>query len=252
MHEECAHRKKKQYLFLSVVVIGGLFYLGGQYIASLPLREQKAIDANREITVNGSGEVSVRPDIAKITLGVTTGPQSSAEVAMKKLTEKINGVIGVVKKEKVKEEDIKTTGFSLNPSYDYLEGRRQLRGYEASETVTVKVRDLDNVGNILAKTTLEGVNQIGNIAFEIDDAEAAQLDAQKEAIADARGKAKELAKALGVTLGNVKTFDASSNGPQPYLARAELAADGIGGAAPEIAPGTNDVNVSVTITYELK
>ena len=92
-----------------------------------------------------------------------------------------------------------------------------------------------------------------SILEDIDPSEKAQLEAQKVAIADARGKAKELAKALGVSLGNVKSFNASSNGPQPYLARAELSVqDGTGGAAPEIAPGTNDVNVNVTITYELK
>lgn len=237
-----------------LVALGGLFYVGGQYVASQPLRIEQEIEANREITVQGTGEVTARPDVAKISLGVQTGTLASAEAANERLAELFNAVLEAVKAQGIAEEDIKATNLSVNPVYDYTDGRRILRGYEANETVEVKVRELDKAGSILSSATREGVNQAGNVQFEIDDPDQLQLQAQEEAIKKARENAEQLAKTLDVKLGRVKSFSLQEGSEPPILFQDKMMAapEGRGGDAVEIPSGTQDVTASVSVTYELK
>src|SRR5687768_7933224 len=115
--------------WLSAVVVGGLFYVAGQYIALQPTRIQQETEAGREITVTGDGRVFARPDIAEITVGVSTGPQATAERAMTLLTERFTAVVEAVREAGVEEKDITTSNFSLNPQYDFQNGQQTLRGY---------------------------------------------------------------------------------------------------------------------------
>lgn len=238
---------------LIAVIVGGLFYLAGQYLASQPQRLQQEVEAGREITVQGTGEITAQPDIAKLTLGVNTGAQSTAAAAEQQLESKINAVIASIKAQGIAEEDIKTTNLSLNPIYDFIEGRRVDRGFEANQMVEVKIRELDTVGAVLSAATGEGVNQAGNIQFEIDDPAQFRQQAQEKAIAQARANAEDLAEALGVRLGDVKNFSSQIDSPTdpPIFARAELATDqALGGV--ETPAGTQDVTATVEITYQIR
>lgn len=244
-------------LALAAVVVGGLFYVLGQYVASQPQRIEKEAEANRDVTVQGHGEVTAKPDVARITLGVTTGTQPTAKVALDLLSRRFTDVVNAVKALGVKEEDVKTTNLSINPQYDFREGRQAIRGFEASESIQVTIRDLGKIGDVLAKTTLEGVNQASGITFEMDDPNTLQREAQEKAIKNARENAEQLAKALGVRLGRVKTFHATGSAPPyppPFLAEARgLALDRLPEApAPPVPPGTQDISATVTIIYELK
>jgi len=241
---------------MTIVLLGGLLYVAGQYVSSQPQRIQKEAEANRSIAIQGIGKVQTKPDIAQYSLGVTTGVQPSAAVAMVNLTNKFNAVLNAVKQQGVKAEDIKTTNLSINPVYDWNNGKQALRGFEASENIEIKIRDLNKIGDILAKSTIEGANQAGGIQFTVDDPEKLQTEAQKKAIKDAQGKARELAKALGVTLGKVKTFSASATFPDPYLLNRDSAPMGGANAelakSPEVPVGTQEITANVTIVYELK
>ena len=242
-------------LLLAAVIVGGLFYVVGQYVASQPQRVQQEAEAKREITVAGRGEVHAKPDVARLTLGVQTGVQPNAKEALEILSRKFNAIVAAVKAIGVKDDDVKTTNLSLSPQYDYLEGRQVLRGFAASESIEVKIRDLGKIGEVLQKTTIEGVNQASGISFEIDELKAAQDEAESMAIKDARDNAQRLAKTLGVGLGRVKTFSVSSapSPPGPIFAYAEREAAGTGGpGAPPVPQGIEDVVVTVTITYELR
>lgn len=238
---------------LVAVTVAGVLYIIGQYIASQPLRIQQEVEANREITVSGTAEVTAVPDIASITLGVTTGPQPSAERALALLTQRFNSVVASLEKLNVAEEDIKATNVSLNPEYDFVDGERRLRGYTASESVRVKIRDLENAGRVLAAATGEGVNQVSGLSFEIDDPAELEAQAQEEAIEDAQSKADRLAKALGTNLGEVKSFTASggSQPPTPIFARAQLENVALD-EGPPLPAGSQDVISTVTITYSLR
>ena len=239
----------------AAIVIGGLFYLGGQYVASQPQRVEQEVAANREITVTGHGKVTAAPTIAQVTLGVTTGPQASAQAAMELLSRRFTSVLEAVKAEGVEEDDIKTTNLSVNPVYDFREGQQTIRGYEASESIEVKVRDLDKVGAVVSRATQEGVNQAGGIQFVIDDPEDLQREAETKAIEDARKNAEALADKLEVGLGRVKTFSSMPDSPPPvppFYGSAELKAVDSRAADVPVASGTNEISATVQVTYELR
>jgi uncharacterized protein YggE len=234
------------WLPIVVAILLGGFYIQGKKIE---VRDQ----APATIVVTGEGKMSAAPDIAQLSFGVTTGPQASAKVAMTRLTDSMSAVLAAVRKEGIAEKDITTQALSLNPQYDWNDGRQTLRGYEAMQTLLVKVRDLDKVGEVLSAATSAGANQAGGVSFIIDDPEKGRREAREKAIEQAKEKAKVLASQLGMSLGKVKGFSEGGGvmPPMPMMARAEM----MGGAmdkAIEIPVGEQDVNVQVTITYELK
>jgi len=234
------------------VLVGGILFIIGQYIASDPARQQQVVDSGREITVTGEGEVSVPPDVAKVTLGTQTDSLATAEAALSSLTKSFTSVLDAVEKIGIAQEDVKTTNFSLYPSYDYIEGRQIPRGFIASQHVVVTVRDLAKVGEVLSVATSTGANQIGGVQFTVDDEEAVRAQAEEEAIAQAREKGERIAKALEATLGDVKTYQVSPTGGSPIAFREA----GFGGATEDAVPpvpaGTSDVGVTVTVTFQLK
>ncbi len=228
--------------------------MAGQYVASQPQRIQQEVEAGREIQIQGYGEIEARPNIGHVRVGVTIESQSTAENALRLLSEKFDRIVKAVEGVGVAEEDITTTDFQINPQYDYSDGRQILRGFGASETVQIKVRDLDTISDVIAKATAEGSNQVGGVTFESEEQTELEKRAQEVAIADARQKAQELARALGVQLGKVKFFSASPTQPpvQPYLL--ESVAKDTGGdlPGPPIRPGSQTVTSTVTVTYEIK
>jgi len=226
--------------------------VGGAYIAG------KNIEAAPEpamITVTGEGKVEAVPDIAMLSFGVQTGRQSSAEQAMTNLAENMNAIIAAVKAAGVEEKDIKTQYLNLNPAYDWLDGRQVERGFEAGQSLQVKVRDLDKISEILDVAVSNGANQSGGVSFTIDEITDLQAQAREEAINDAEAKAKKLADQLGVTLGAIRGFSDGYGGgaPMPYYDRAVMMESDAGSVAkaPEIPAGEQEINANVSITYEI-
>jgi uncharacterized protein YggE len=166
----------------------------------------------------------------------------------------MQNIIDATKSSGVAEKDITTSGFSLNPVYDYTTGGQIPRGFEASQTLTVKVRDLDKVGDVLTAVTAAGANQAGGVSFGIDNPDAVQAEARAMAIEKAKAKAQVLAKSLGMSLGRITSFSEGSNGyypPAPMMMRAEAYADSKA-ANLELPAGEQDVTSQVTLTYELR
>lgn len=237
-----------KYPWLLPVVLAGAFYLVGQYMYG-----QYASPITHDLTVSGVGELETKPDIARITLGVTTGPQTTAKQANDLLSQKVTAVLTAVEAAGVAKDDIKTTNLSINPIYDYPDGRQILRGFDANEQVEIKIRNLDNVGNIISRTTTEGVNQVGGIAFTVDKPEELQKQAEAKAIENAKEKAENLAKTLGVRLKGIKFYSSSvavPGSPEPFL-RTDLGGAGGGGSVP-VSSGTQTITANVNITYEIK
>ncbi|MEX0650160.1 MAG: SIMPL domain-containing protein [Candidatus Andersenbacteria bacterium] len=232
-------------------LIGGLLYIGGQFVATEPLRQQQVIDANRQIDVQGTGKITAAPTIAKVTLGVNIEPQTTAEAATQQLADQLEAVMAALAQLGIAQEDIQTTGISTQPAYDFTDGSQRLRGYTASEQIEVTVRNTDRAGAIVSRATEAGANQVGNIQFTFEDDADLIAQAEAEAIKDAKQRAERLAKELGVQIGAVKTFSSSTQGKvPPYL---PFAADARGGAESlPISPGTEDTVVIVNITYQLR
>lgn len=235
--------------FLLPVVVAGCLYAFGQYISSEPARSNDHV-----LTVQATGTAKSVPDIAHVVLGVQVQPKATAQEATDTLAKQGSAVIDALKKLGIEEADLKTQNVSVQPSYNYDDGKQTLRGYEANQQIDVTVRNTDQTGDIIARATEAGANQVGGVTFKRDEAESQQLAAEQDAIANAQKKAEELARALNVRLGKVKQYNAQQDyrGPMPYEASSLKAMGGDSVASPQVPVGTQENSVTVTVTYEIR
>jgi len=216
-------------------------------------------DVDHQFSVTATGKVTAIPDIANITVGVYTEPQTTAAAAVKDNTEKMNDIIVALKGIDIEKKDITTSNYSLNPIYDWTDKTgRTLNGYEVRQNVTIKIRDLDNIGKAIQVTTEKGANQVGGVSFSIDEPDELKKEAINIAIEKAKTKAKDLSKESGLRIGkliNVYESQVYSPGLQTNRAYAEYdMLSGMGGGIPEptIEIGEQEVSVEVTLVYEVK
>lgn len=227
--------------------------------------------ATNVISVSGTGEVFAVPDIAEFSFSVTEEHLSVA-TAQEAATKKMNAILDAIKKAGVDEKDIKTVGYNIYPRYEWetkaqicpagaycppTNGERVLKGYEVSQSVSVKVRDTAKAGELLSNVGSLGAQNVSGLTFTFDDMDKVQADARADAIEEARAKAKELAKSLGVRLVRVVNFQEGFGGPAYYKGIEMMAVDGRGDVAmsapaPEVPAGENKVTSTVTITYEIR
>lgn len=246
---------KKSYFSLAVLAI-----LAVAAIVLYALYGATRLNNQDRFSVTGTGTVYAKADIAQLTVGLKTEVKATAAQATEESTQKMNDIIGELKKLNVEAKDIQTTDYRLSPVYNWTQDRgQQLQGYEVSQNVTVKIRDLEKIGDIIAKTTEKGANQIGNINFTIDDEYELKNQARQLAIEKAKEKAEMIAKESGLKLGKIKNIYENSVAPMPAYdysnAKLEMAVPaGMGGAisSPAIEAGQNQVKVEVTLMYEVK
>ena len=200
------------------------------------------------ISVKGEGKIYTKPDIAIVNLSVVTEGRNIKEV-QEENSEKMNDVIEFLKGFNVEEKDIKTINYRLYPRYNY-ENRKvpQIIGYEITQTLEVKIKNMEKIGEILERSVSAGVNQVSSLKFGIDKDQELKEQARDIAIKDAKQKAKKLASQLGVKLVKLSGFDEGTSFDYPIYR--EL---GMGGAAeaPQIEVGENEILVNVTLIYEI-
>lgn len=215
------------------------------------------------ITVQGKGEIYVKPDIATVSFGVTSESLDVAK-AQTESAEKINAIMAALKKEGVADKDIKTTNYNIYPRYEYpakvttygyiQEGKRTLAGYVVTQNVVIKIRELAKAGTIITTLGSLGATDVSGLSFEVDNDDAVKAQARAEAIAEAKAKAETMADALGVKLVRIVGFGEDYYYPVMYRAATLDTANGMGGAGavPEIATGENVVTSNVSVTYEIR
>jgi uncharacterized protein YggE len=217
------------------------------------------------ISVSGYGESYSTPDIATFSYSVVS-EKPTVEAAQADATAKANAVTAYLKSAGVDEKDVQTSNYSINPQYDYTQGictngycpggKQTLRGYEVRQTTTVKVRDTAKAGDILAGIGTKGTTEVSGLQFTFDDPQQGQLEARGKAITDAKAKADELAKQLGVSLVRVVSFNENSGGmPTPLSYRTDMAsgvANESKAVAPQLSVGQNKVTDNVSVTYEIR
>jgi len=247
---------KKTSFILAVI---GILVLAGVSITAIVMNNR--VNNQDRFSVNGSGVVYAKADIANITIGFKTEVKKEAAAASQESAEKMNAIIEVLDDLGVEEKDIKTTDYSLRPVYRWTEKDGQLlQGYEVSQNIQVKVRDLTKIGEVISRSTEKGANQVGNVNFSIDDEYELKNEARELAIQKAKEKAELMASQAGMKLGRVTSVyeNDSNNYPVPMYANAklEMADDaGLGGASFEInniQTGQNEIRVEVTLVYEVK
>lgn len=255
-----------------LLLFAGSFYLIGQFVNGL--KEYSSIGmipaAPATIQVSGTGEVFAKPDIAEISFSVNKEGKT-VEEAQKLSAEKINEIMAFLKESGIDEKDIKTENYSLNPKYEWQAGepryciqvvgaycppptgKQVLVGYEVNQTISVKIRKIDDSGKILVGVGDKGATNISGVSFSVDKKDALEAEARAKAIGDAQEKAKVLAKSLNARIVRIVNF---------YESGAIPLYSGFGGDAvsfkaaeavpPEIPAGENKFISNVNIIYEIR
>jgi len=244
-------------VLLGVVLIALAVLLG--VLTSNQVKEGRYIgrpDTERDtITISGEGRVTAVPDIGQVTVTIVTEDEDAVQAQEDNISQ-FNALVAALKAEGIEDNDLKTTNYSVNPVYSYDEGDRTLERYEVRQSLEVKIRDLDNSGNVIRVAGDNGANQVSGLSFTIDDPEEYRQEARRDALQNAKQKAEELAGLMGVSLGKIVSFNESAGGyvPQPVyrdLAISESTGFGGGLSEPDIATGSEEVTVSATIEYEI-
>jgi uncharacterized protein YggE len=220
------------------------------------------------ITIAGHGEVQAVPDIANVYFTITKQAKTAKE-AQDAVAQVEAEALASLKENKVELKDIKTENASFNPKYEWQSetgarlpcnewdgcnyGKSVIVGYEATESITVKVRNTDDAGKIMQDLGAVGVSNLNGPSFSIDDEEALKIEARKKAIDNAREKAQSLAKDLGVRLGKITSYTEGSSYSPMYAKMESMngASDAVSVPA-QLPKGENTISSDVTITYEIR
>lgn len=208
--------------------------------------------AGTRLDIVATGEVTRVPDIAIVSAGVQT-MQPTATAAIEENAGRMERVRAALKRAGIADRDIQTSSISLNPEYRYAENQPPaLTGYRASNNVSVKFRDLKRTGAILDALVKEGANQINGPSLTIDKPEGAYDEARTRAIANGKARADLYAKALGMRV--VKLLSVSESGanvpaPMPVAYGRDVA---MAASKTEIEPGSQEMQVSVSMSFELQ
>ena len=202
------------------------------------------------ISVAGSGKVVVVPDLATVRLGVVI-ERGSAKAAREAAAESMTRVVAAIKKLGIDEKDIATANVSLNAVYDYPNNQApRIRGYQLQNTVSVTVRDLDKLSDVLDNGVGAGATSIDGISFDVADRAASEAKAREAAVTDAKAKAETLASGLGVRISGVASVSEQVSTPVWYdRAYAGAAAPAAEDASTPVLPGTTDIVITVQVTF---
>jgi uncharacterized protein YggE len=237
------------------LIIGAVMVLALLVSACTPTTiNQAAPVPMRTLSVAGSGEANLAPDIASIYIGVHTEKLTAAE-AVAENTSQTQTVIEAIKDFGIDAKDIRTMNFSIWPmdKYDPQSGTPTgEKTYAVDNTVYVTIRKLDTLGDLLDTVIEAGANTVNSVQFDVADKNEALKTARAEAVKDAQAKAQELADASGLSLGEIQTIGFSDSTPPIFDGKG-----GGGGAAAEAAavpiqPGQLTFTVIVNVTYEVK
>lgn len=235
-------------------VFGALLLFGTAAFATPALAQQASITqtiAGTRLDLTATGEVTRVPDVAVISAGVVSR-SATASAALQDAANRMDKVVAALKRAGVADRDIQTSNVNLNPEYRYPENQSpQLVGYTATNTLTIRFRDIRSSGKILDALVAEGANQINGPNLTIDKPEAALDEARANAVAIGRARAEAYARSLGLRV--VRVVSVSENGgyavppptPMPMFARAEA-------ASTKIEPGEQKLQVSLGMTFELQ
>jgi uncharacterized protein YggE len=201
--------------------------------------------AEKLVTVTGEATVAVAPDTAMIRIGVTSQDKTAREAGVVN-AKQMTAVLAAIKEASIADRDIQTSRLSLQPQYDPNKaGTARLTGFQATNQVTVRIRDIDKLPAVLDRAIGAGANEMSGIEFVVSEQSKLLDQARDDAIADARRKAELYAKAAGAKLGRVISITEEGSSPPPRPMQAMRA-----GAVP-VAPGEQTLRAVVTVSYEL-
>jgi uncharacterized protein YggE len=204
------------------------------------------------LSVSAQAEAHRVPDVATLSTGVVT-QAPDANAAMRANAAQMDKVMAAIRAAGIAERDIQTSGVNLNPQYKYAENTPPtITGYQASNTVSLKVRDIGKLGKVLDALVASGANQVNGPSFEVDQPEAAYDEARRAALDKAQARAQMYAKALGLRVRRIVSIDEGGGfqppRPMPMMAmaaRSEKAYD------TAVSPGETTLSASLEVVFEL-
>ena len=204
------------------------------------------------LSISAHAEASRVPDVATLSAGVVT-QSTDANTAMRDNAAQMDKVMAAIRKAGIAERDIQTSGINVNPQYRYAENQAPaITGYQASNTVSLKVRDIGNLGKVLDALVASGANQVNGPGFEIDKPEAVYDEARRDALKQAQARAQMYANELGLKVRRIVSIDEgggfSAPPPMPMMAmagRAEKAYD------TAVSPGETTLSANLSVVFEL-
>jgi uncharacterized protein len=242
-------------LFLTLVISAATI-LVTKYSPAIPI-SSTVTQKDSFFMVSGEGKVTVVPDTGIVNLGVTV-PGKTVKEVQTEANQKINGIVSKLKSMQIADKDIETNNYSINPQYDYSQSNNnQITGYTITANISVTVRKLDQVNEVIDSATALGANTLGGIQFTVGDDRRKELvkEARVKAIADAKDKAANLSQTAGLSLGRIINIqESSSDLPRPVMMQLNKAV-GLGGAADaatSVQPGSTDITSSITLSYETR
>ena len=221
--------------------------------APLPSSHPNSIQPETTLSISADGSVAREPDIAFIMTGVES-QAATAQAAMKANRTSMNGVFTALEAAKVAKKDMQTSNFSLQPRYDYSNRKNgeppRLVGYTASNQLSVKVRDLDNLGATMDALVEAGGNTFSGLRFALNDDRSAKDEARAIAMREAVARAELYAKASGYEVARIVTINESGGyQPQPVMMARSMTESS---AATPIAGGEVNYSVTVNVVFELR
>jgi len=203
------------------------------------------------LSVSAQAQAHRVPDVATVSAGVVT-QASDANAAMRANAAQVDKVMAAVRAAGIAERDVQTTGINVSPQYRYAENMPPaITGYQASNTVSLKVRDIGKLGKVLDALVASGANQVNGPSFEVDEPEAAYDEARRAALEKAQARAQMYAKALGLRVRRIVSIDEGGGFQPPVpmpvmaMARAEKAYD------TAVSPGETTLAANLAVVFEL-
>ncbi|GGY50494.1 SIMPL domain-containing protein [Parvularcula lutaonensis] len=211
----------------------------------------------RSISVTGEGSVSAVPDLAILSFSVSSRAATAGD-AFAAASRQMNSVLSAIKEEGVEARDRQTGQVSLSPVYGRdpergFQDRTRIVAYEATNSLTVRLRDIESAGEVIDAAVRAGANGLDSFRLGFDDPKALQDQARIAAVQDARRKASDMADAAGAALGEVLTISTTGGGYRPQAPMMRMQADmAMEQAAPVIEAGEQDMRVTVSATFRLE
>ena len=204
------------------------------------------------LSVSAQAEAKRVPDVATISTGVVT-QATDANTAMRENAEQMAKVVASIKASGVAEKDIQTSGISVNPNYRYAENQPPtITGYQASNTVNVKVRDIAKLGKVLDSLVAQGANQVNGPTFEVDEPEEAYDEARRAALDKAKARAEMYAKSMDLRVRRIVSIS-EGGGFQPPIPMPMMAMrmEKAQAADTSVSPGESVLSASLDVVFEL-
>lgn len=218
-------------------------------------QQNQACCGQSTVSTTGSSKLSAPPDIATISI-TATETRNTTKAAANAVNQQIAKALAVLQSNNIRPQDIKTTQISVYPQYDYNNGSQTLRGQQASQTITAKVRNIGTDGAAVARlvdglSDIQNIN-VGGVSFDIDNKTSLNAQARAQAYADAKDKATQYSQLSGLRLGAALTItdtNVAYTPQQPMYAMAMSAS--VGGGAAQIPTGEIEINYSIEVTWKL-